>query len=47
MEYRHLNEEDIEILLRNEDLDLHTWFRRDPVLMKEFMNENNRQGKVL
>ena len=24
-----------------EDMDLHTWFRRDPVLMMEYMSGNN------
>ena len=35
MEYRRLDREDLEIIFGNEELDLHTWFRRDPVLMKE------------
>ena len=35
MEYRRLSADDLEIILRNQELDLHTWFRRDPVLMKE------------
>ncbi len=35
MEYRHLGPEDLETIYKNQDLDLHTWFRRDPVLMKE------------
>ena len=35
MEYRRLGPDDLETILRNQELDLHTWFRRDPVLMKE------------
>jgi len=35
MEYRQLQDKDIEIILNDQDLDLHTWFRRDPILMKE------------
>lgn len=35
MEYRHLAPEDIDTILSNQELDLHTWFKRDPVLMKE------------
>ena len=35
MEYRNLTQEDLETIYTNQDLDLHTWFRRDPVLMKE------------
>jgi O-antigen ligase len=35
MEYRHLGPEDLETILNNQELDLHTWFKRDPVLMKE------------
>ena len=35
MEYRRLGEDDLETILRNQELDLHTWFKRDPVLMKE------------
>ncbi|MBQ7731837.1 MAG: O-antigen ligase family protein [Lentisphaeria bacterium] len=35
MAYRKLKPEDLETIYRNQDLDLHTWFRRDPVLMKE------------
>ena len=35
MEYRRLSPDDLETILRNQELDLHTWFRRDPVLMKE------------
>lgn len=35
MEYRHLESEDLETIFNNQDLDLHTWFKRDPVLMKE------------
>ena len=34
MEYRHLGPEDLETIYQNQDLDLHTWFKRDPVLMK-------------
>ena len=36
MAYRNLGQEDIEIILENQELDLHTWYKRDPVLMKEF-----------
>ncbi len=35
MEYRRLGPEDLETIYKNQDLDLHTWFRRDLVLMKE------------
>ena len=35
MEYRRLVPEDLETIYKNQDLDLHTWFKRDPVLMKE------------
>ncbi len=35
MEYRNLKPEDLETIYRNQDLDLHTWYKRDPVLMKE------------
>ena len=35
MEYRRLSPDDLETILRNQELDLHTWFKRDPVLMKE------------
>ena len=35
MDYRHLGPEDLDIILNNQELDLHTWFKRDPVLMKE------------
>ena len=35
MEYRNLEPEDLETIFNNQDLDLHTWFKRDPVLMKE------------
>ena len=35
MEYRRLTPDDLEIIFNDQDLDLHTWFRRDPVLMKE------------
>ena len=35
MEYRRLGQDDLETILRNQELDLHTWFKRDPVLMKE------------
>jgi O-antigen ligase len=35
MEYRRLAPEDLETIYKNQELDLHTWFKRDPVLMKE------------
>ena len=35
MEYRRLGQDDLETILSNQELDLHTWFKRDPVLMKE------------
>ena len=35
MAYRHLGPEDLETIFNNQELDLHTWFKRDPVLMKE------------
>ena len=35
MAYRKLEPEDLETIFNDQDLDLHTWFRRDPVLMKE------------
>lgn len=41
MEYRRLDEADVKFILQNEGMDLHTWFRRDPVLMMEYMSGNN------
>ncbi len=35
MAYRRLGQEDLETIYKNQELDLHTWFKRDPVLMKE------------
>ncbi|MBP5585442.1 MAG: O-antigen ligase family protein [Lentisphaeria bacterium] len=35
MEYRRLEPEDLDTIYNDQELDLHTWFRRDPVLMKE------------
>ncbi len=35
MEYRRLTPEDLETIFNDQELDLHTWFRHDPVLMKE------------
>ena len=35
MAYRKLEPEDLETIFNDQDLDLHTWFRCDPVLMKE------------
>ena len=35
MEYRQLDRKDLDIIMKDKELDLHTWFRRDPVLMKE------------
>ena len=35
MAYRRLTPEDLETIFKNQELDLHTWFKRDPVLMKE------------
>jgi len=35
MTYRRLGPEDLNIIFNDQDLDLHTWFKRDPVLMKE------------
>ena len=35
MAYRNLEQEDLETIFNDQDLDLHTWFKRDPVLMKE------------
>ena len=35
MEYRNLEQEDLETIFNDQELDLHTWFKRDPVLMKE------------
>lgn len=35
MEYRRLTPDDLETVFRNQELDLHTWYKRDPVLMKE------------
>ena len=41
MAYRHLGEDDLQIIFDNQELDLHTWYKRDPVLMKEFIKEDN------
>lgn len=41
MEYRKLDPEDIGIILDRQELDLHTWYKRDPVLMNEFTKGNN------
>ena len=35
MEYRRLDRKDLDIIMNDQELDLHTWFRRDPVIMKE------------
>jgi hypothetical protein len=35
MEYRALDENDLETILKKQELDLHTWFKRDPKIMKE------------
>ena len=35
MEYRNLDENDLETIRERKDLDLHTWFKRDPKIMKE------------
>ena len=35
MEYRDLDENDLEIIMKEQELDLHTWFKRDPKIMKE------------
>ena len=35
MEYRRLDRKDLDIIMKDKELDLHTWFRRDPVIMKE------------
>jgi len=35
MEYRNLAPEDLNRIYNKQELDLHTWFKRDPVLMKE------------
>ena len=35
MEYRRLDRKDLDIIMNDRELDLHTWFRRDPVIMKE------------
>ena len=35
MEYRMLREEDLETIFNDQELDLHTWFKRDPAIMKE------------
>ena len=41
MEYRNLEPEDLQIIFDNQELDLHTWYKRDPALLKEFMERNN------
>jgi hypothetical protein len=41
MEYRRLEPEDIGTILDHQEMDLHTWYKRDPVLMKEYILENN------
>ena len=33
--YRNLDDEDLVRIMNDQDLDLHTWFKRDPALMKE------------
>ncbi len=40
MAYRHLEPEDLETIFNDQNLDLHTWYKRDPVLMKEFTDKN-------
>ena len=35
MAFRRLGPEDLETIYKNQELDLHTWFKRDPILMKE------------
>ena len=35
MEYRNLAPEDLETIYNDQELDLHTWFKHDPVLMRE------------
>ena len=34
--YRNLDTDDLERIMQDPDLDLHTWFKRDPMLMKEY-----------
>ena len=41
MAYRRLEEEDLQIIFDHQELDLHTWYKRDPDLLKEFMEKNN------
>jgi O-antigen ligase len=47
MAYRNLGPEDLETILDNQELDLHTWYRRDPVLMKEFIKGINPENHDL
>ena len=45
MAYRNLEQEDLDIIFNDQELDLHTWYKRDPVLMREYMQNNNRIEK--
>ena len=47
MEYRNLTQSDLDIIFNDQELDLHTWYKRDPVLMKEFIRENNSKENDL
>lgn len=47
MEYRRLEPDDLQTIFNNQELDLHTWYKRDPALLKEFMKKNNRKENDL
>ena len=40
MAYRHLEPDDIQTIFDNQELDLHTWYKRDPALLSEFIKKN-------
>ena len=41
MAYRNLEPEDLEIIFNDQELDLHTWYKRDPVLLNEYMEKEH------
>ena len=45
MAYRNLGTEDLDVIFRDQELDLHTWYRRDPLLMREYMENHHLKEK--
>ena len=41
MAYRNLKPEDLDVIFHDQELDLHTWYKRDPFLMREYMENHN------